>query len=107
MSEKHIDVYWNVDGERELSNARTGFKRFIFLNEKPPDGQTWSGRRLTRKQTTSRPDNVWPDMWKQMSDASKRKEKQRWAVEKPKLDNARRLHGIYLLIQTIRSSRTS
>ena len=23
-----------------------------------------SGRRLTRKQTTSRPDNVWPDMWK-------------------------------------------
>ena len=38
-----------------------------------PDGYTWSGRRLTRKQTTSRPDNVWPDMWKHMSDAAKRK----------------------------------
>ena len=27
---------------------------------------------LTRKQTTSRPDNVWPDMWKHMSDAAKK-----------------------------------
>ena len=43
--------------------------------EKPPDGCSWSGERLTRKQTTSRPDNVWPDMWKHMSDAAKRKAK--------------------------------
>ena len=33
-------------------------QRFILLNEKPPDGYTWSGGRLTRKQTNSRPDNV-------------------------------------------------
>ena len=32
-----------------------------------------------------------------MSDASKRKEKQKWAIEKPKLDNARRLRGIYFI----------
>ena len=32
-----------------------------------------------------------------MSDASKRNEKQKWAVEKPKLDNARRLRGIYFI----------
>ena len=37
-------------------------------------GSTWSRERLTSKQTTSRPDNVWPDMWKHVSDASKRKE---------------------------------
>ena len=30
-----------------------------------------------------------------MSDATKRKEKQKWAIEKPKLDNARRLRGIF------------
>ena len=29
-----------------------------------------------------------------MSDASKRKEKQKWEIEKPKLNNARRLRGI-------------
>ena len=31
---------------------------------------------LTRKQTTSRPYNVWPDVWKHMSDAAKSKAKQ-------------------------------
>ena len=30
-----------------------------------------------------------------MSDASKRKAKQKWIIEKPKLDNARRLRGIF------------
>ena len=74
-----------------LSDAWTGFTRFILLNERPPDGNTWSGWRLTRKQTTSRPDNVWQDMWKHVSDASKRKAKQKWIIEKPKLDNARRI----------------
>ena len=34
MSEKHIEDYWNVDGERELSDAWTCFTRFILLNEK-------------------------------------------------------------------------
>ena len=55
------------------------------------------GRRLTRKQTTSRPDSLWPEIWKDMSEASKRKEKQKWAIEKPKLDNARKLRGIYFI----------
>ena len=97
MSEKHIDDYWNVDEDRELSDAWTGFTRYILLNEKPPDGYTWSEERLTRKQTTSRPDNLWPDMWKHVSDASKRKEKHKWTIEEPELDNARRLRGIFFI----------
>ena len=44
MSKKHIEDYWNIDGEKELSDAWTGFTRFIALNEKPPDGYTRSGR---------------------------------------------------------------
>ena len=32
-----------------------------------------------------------------MSDASKRKEEQKWAIVKPKLDSARRLRGIYFI----------
>ena len=77
MLEKNIDDYWTVDGDRELSDAWIGFTRFTILNDEPPDGYTWSGCRLTRKQTTSRPDTSLPDMWKRMSDASKRKEKQK------------------------------
>ena len=84
MLEENIDDHWNVDGDRELSDTWTGFTRFTVLIEKPPDGFSWSGERLTRKQTTSRPDTLWPEIWKDMSDASKRKEKRKWAVEKIK-----------------------
>ena len=42
--------------------------RCTILSEKPLDGFSWSGERLTRKQTTSRPDKLWPEMWKQMFD---------------------------------------
>ena len=73
------------------------FTRFTILDEKPPDGYTWSGGRLTRKQTTSRSDSLWPEIWKAMSEASKRREKQKWAIEKPKLHNVRRLRGVYFI----------
>ena len=46
---KQIDDYW-MEGERELSDAWTGFTRFILLYERLLDGHTWSWRRLTRKQ---------------------------------------------------------
>ena len=55
----------------------------------------WSGRRLTRKQLTSRPDHPWPELWKSMGKNAMLKEKQKWSNEKPQLDNARRLRGIY------------
>ena len=84
MSEKHIDDYWNVDGNRELSDAWTSFTRFIVWNKKLPDGYTWSGERLTRKQKTSRLVNMWPDVWKHMSDASKRKEKAKMGYRETK-----------------------
>ena len=70
---------------------------FTVLNEKAPDGFSWSRKRLTRKRTTSRPDTSWREIWTDMSDASKRKEKQKWAIEKPRLNNARRLRGIYFI----------
>ena len=53
--------------------------------------------RLTRKQTTSRPDNVWTEMWKYMCDIVKRKGKQKWSIEKPRLDNARQLRGTFFI----------
>ena len=43
------------------------------------------------------PDYLWPETRKDMSEAAQRKEKQKWTIEKPKLDNARRLRGIYLI----------
>ena len=36
MLERRIDDYWNVDGNRDLSDSWTGFTRFTILDEKPP-----------------------------------------------------------------------
>ena len=71
MSEKSIDDYLNVDGDRDMSFRWTDSTRFILLNERTLEGYTWSGVRPTRKQTTSRPGKLWTDMWKHMSDAAK------------------------------------
>ena len=62
MQESRIDDYWNIDGSRDLSDSWTGFTQFTPLAEKPPDGFLWSGRRLTKRQATSRPDHVWPEL---------------------------------------------
>ena len=64
MQERRIDDCWNIDGSRDLSDSWTGFTQFTLLEEKPPDGYMWSGRRLTRKQLASRPDHLWPELWK-------------------------------------------
>ena len=96
--ERRIDDYWNIDGSRDLSESWTGFTQFILLEEKPPEGYMWSGvERLTKRQATSRPDHLWPELWRGMARNAKLREKHKWAIEKPKLDNARRLRGIYFI----------
>ena len=62
LQEKRIDDCWNVDSNRPLSDSWTGFTKFTLLKEKPPKGCLWSGRRLTKVQTTSRPDHVWQEV---------------------------------------------
>ena len=52
---------------------------------------------LPSPKKTSRPDSVWPDMWNHVSDAAKSKAKQKSIIDKPKLENARRLRGIFFI----------
>ena len=97
MQESRIDDHWNIDGSRDLSDPWTGFTQFTLLEEKPPDGYMWSRGRLTRIQLTSRPDHLWPELWKPMGKHAKLKEKQKWSNEKLHLENARKLRGIYFI----------
>ena len=55
--------------------------------------------RLTKRQATSRPDHLWPELWTKLARNAKLREKQRRTgqLKKPKLDNARRLRGIYCI----------
>ena len=47
--EKRIDDYWNIDGSRDLSDHWTGFTQFTLLEEKPPNGNMWSGREINEE----------------------------------------------------------
>ena len=82
---------------RDLSDPWTGFTQFTLLDEKDPDGYMWSGGRLTRKQLTSRPDHLWPELCMSMGKNAKLKEKQMWSEERIHLENARILRGIYFI----------
>ena len=107
--ENYADRHWcqagetyrrirNIGGPRDLSDPWAGSTQFTtVLEENPPEGYLWSGWRLTRKQLTSWPDHLWPELWKSMGKHAKLKEKQKWAEEKIHLDNARKLRGIYFI----------
>ena len=95
--EKRIDDYWNIDGSRDLSDPWTGFTQFTLLEENLLMDICDPGETLTRKQLTSRPDHLWPELWEKMGKNAKLKERQKWSHEKRHLDNARKLRGIYFI----------
>ena len=53
-----------------------------------------SGERLTKRQLTSRPDYLWPELWTKLGRNAQPKERQKWSHEQTHLDNARRSRGI-------------
>ena len=99
MQESRIyDIGISIDGSRDVSGSWTGFTQFTILDEKPPDGYMWSGRRLTTRQAMSRPDYLWPEPWTKLARNAKVREKQKWAIGRTKLDNAIRLRRIYFIV---------
>ena len=46
---------------------------------------------------TARIGHAWPKVWTKLGKAAQNREKQEWTKEKPQLNNARRLRGIYLV----------
>ena len=105
---KRFDDYWNGDGNGNLSDSRTGFAKFTLLKETPPKGFLWSRRRLTIIETTTRPDHFWPErLDNSWESRSKKRTKQEWALEKPKLENVRSLREFILLIQVMKTTKTS
>ena len=82
--EKRIDDYWNVDGSRDMSDSWTGCTQFTLLDEKPPEWFLWSGWRLTKRQATSRPDHLWPELWTKLVRNAQLREKQKMVIWKTK-----------------------
>ena len=77
----------------------------LYWKKNPPDGYMWSRVRLTRKQHTSRPDHLWPELWKSMGKHAKLKEKQKWSNDKLHLENARNCEGSISSTRRTRNSK--
>ena len=96
--EKRIDDYWNVDEDRRWSDSWTGFTKFTLLKETPPKGKNVvrgeTDRNSNNYSTRSYLARGMDKNWESRSE----KKKQEWAIEKPKLENARNLRGIYSIV---------
>ena len=58
--------------------------KFTLLSEKPPEGHSLSGGRLTKIQATTRPDYLWPDVCPSMSKKSSRQMEKKTAFNSMK-----------------------
>ena len=98
LQESRVDDCWNVDVDRSLADSWTGFTKFTLLCEKTLQ-KDFCGpeERLAKNQPSTRPDYLWPEMWSSMSKAAQKKGKASIGYRKPKLDNARKLRGIYFI----------
>ena len=81
------ETEWQEQGAREAAWKLA--KNVLKLKEHQ--------RATTRKKLTSRPDHLWPELWKSMGKHAKLKEKQKWSNEKFHLENARKLRWIYFI----------
>ena len=93
--ERRIDDYWNIDGTRDLSDSWTGFNQFFSFRRE-------TSRRIyvVRVETVMKAVNIQTRLFMartldEIGKNAQLKERQKWSHEKSKLDNARKLRGIY------------
>ena len=75
--ERFVDDCWNIDGQETCLILGQVSLSLLFWKKKLLTDILGPGRRLTRRQLTSRPDHLWPELWKSMGKHAKLKEKQK------------------------------
>ena len=96
-SEQSIRDVWKGEPEdqRELMEEWTGSTTFELLKPLPPPGYRWINGRLTRDQTTTRPDHIFPETWPSISKRQKGIEIQKGEEERKEKTVARN-ENVYL-----------
>ena len=88
-----IEDFW-VTAEKELPDSWTGKTTLEFLRPLPPVGYSYIEGRLTKTQETTRPRNIWPEIWRSMSKKMKQQAISAWEVEDKRREQAREIRGI-------------
>ena len=96
-----VNDYWNVDSCKHVSDSWRGFTKFTLLKENPSSTQQDTcgpGKEIDKDSNNFQTFfDVWPEVWTKIGKAAQNREKQAWAKEKPNLDNARTLRGIFFI----------
>ena len=86
-----------MQGAKALSDAWVGKTVFYVLRRPPPKGHEWIYGRLTKIQETTRPGNLWPEVWQVMSKSQKRRAREKWTIISQKLKEAREERGLFFI----------
>ena len=97
LHESRVDDYWNIDVNRILSHSWTAFTKFQILNEKPPEGNLRSGEAAYKNSSNHQTLVFVARKLVRYVESRSTKGKQQWALEKLKLDSARKLRGFYCI----------
>ena len=91
------DDYWNVDVDRHLKDSRAGCTKCTWFQLRNLQDICGPGGALHKFKQL--PDLTFSGLRFGLAcqKAARKKEIQEWAIEKPKLDNARKLRGIYFI----------
>ena len=93
LQEKRINGYWNVDMDRTWPDSWTGFTKFTLLNEKI--SRMYVVWRATYTNSSNYQTWLFVAWDFELAFQKQLKRKKELAMEKAKLDNVRRLRGIY------------
>ena len=85
---REIDDFWITDARstpRILDEEWTGRSVFHVVPKQPPLGKQWQDGRLTVLQPTTRPPNVWVEVWRKLTPS-----RQQQAIDARKSEGPRR-----------------
>ena len=95
---KEIRDFWTTPGsDIELEEPWTGYTTFELLRPAAKKNHHWVYGRETQTQKTTRPGDVHPEEWPNMSAKNKQAAIKSWEVEGPKREKARAERGIYMV----------
>ena len=80
--------------KRELSEEWVGRTMFHLLRPTPAKGWYYCNTRLTKRQTTTRPDSHWKEEWDEMSRPARASAIAGWGKEKARRDEIRGRLGL-------------
>ena len=92
VDEMKIEDVWDgksPNDHRPLSCRWVGETRFERVRDGAAPGHYFVGGRETRRQTSKRPDNVWPEIWSAMPRKQKERAVETWEAKRVAIGKAR------------------